>query len=239
MDYGDMLGEAFDYAKEAFWEKWTRWLLLIISTIIFPLMAGYTMEVYRGKKPAPEPTDWVKLFIDGIKLIVAGLIYALPVIAVILVSGGVALIGAIMKAPSPNAAYPQSILPFIGLFLVGFVIAVILAFIIALFACFGMVRLARTDTFKEAFNFGAILESIRRIGWGSYILALIIIWVVSAVLVLILNVITAIPILGWIIWIIFIPVITIFEARYIATLYDQGQAPPAPATPAAAPADNQ
>jgi hypothetical protein len=244
MDYGDMLGEAFEYAKEAFWEKWTRWILLIISTIIFPLIVGYTMEVYRGKKPAPEPSDWVRLFIDGIKLIVAGIIYMIPVLVVIVIFGGAAFLGAMKNAPSPDfyLSHPANALPFVGLFLVGLLIAVILAIIIGLFACLGMVRLARTDTFMEAFNFGAILECIRRIGWGSYILALIIIWIVTAIPVLIIDIFQQIPIIGWfirvILLLVFIPPIAVFEARYIATLYNQGQAPPVPATPVS-PAGNQ
>ncbi|WP_369425765.1 DUF4013 domain-containing protein, partial [Methanothrix sp.] len=66
-----------------------RWLLLIICCIIFPLFMGYTMEVMRGKKPAPELENWGKLFIDGLKLFIAGLIYAIPVIilAIIFIGG--------------------------------------------------------------------------------------------------------------------------------------------------------
>ena len=47
-----MLGDSIEYAKDAVWGKWVRWILLVISTIIFPLILGYMMEVYRGKKPA-------------------------------------------------------------------------------------------------------------------------------------------------------------------------------------------
>jgi len=31
-----MLTESYEYAKEALWEKWRKWILLIISAIIFP-----------------------------------------------------------------------------------------------------------------------------------------------------------------------------------------------------------
>jgi len=36
MDYTRLLGDSFDYTKEALWGRWTRWLLLLVSTIIFP-----------------------------------------------------------------------------------------------------------------------------------------------------------------------------------------------------------
>ena len=89
MDYGSMIGESFEYAKEAVVGKWNKWLMLIIATILLaiPLM-GYAMKVLRGEKPAPEVDDWGTLFIDGIKYLIVSLIYALPIIIVwILVLG--------------------------------------------------------------------------------------------------------------------------------------------------------
>jgi len=68
MDYGNMVGESFEYAKEAVVGKWNKWLMLIIATILLglPLM-GYAMKVLRGEKTTPEVDDWGTLFIDGIK----------------------------------------------------------------------------------------------------------------------------------------------------------------------------
>jgi hypothetical protein len=80
MDYTRLLGDSFDYTKEALWGRWTRWLLLLISTIIFPLIYGYSVRVMSGTKPAPEPEGWIRLFIDGIKLIVISLVYTIPVL---------------------------------------------------------------------------------------------------------------------------------------------------------------
>ena len=49
MDYGSMVGESFEYAKEAVVGKWNKWLMLIIATILLgiPLM-GYVMKVLQG-----------------------------------------------------------------------------------------------------------------------------------------------------------------------------------------------
>ena len=85
-----------------------------------------------------------------------------------------------------------------------------------------MVRFARTDSFGEAFNFSAILAHIGRIGWGSYLLALIVLMAVIFVISFVLGII---PVIGWLISIVIGPAISIFAARYITLLYDSAPAP--------------
>ena len=78
-----MVGDSFEYAKEAVVGKWNKWLMLIIATILLALpLMGYAMKVLRGEKPAPEVADWGTLFIDGIKAWIVSLIYAIPIIIV-------------------------------------------------------------------------------------------------------------------------------------------------------------
>ena len=78
MDYGNMLSDSFSYAKGAVWGKWVEWILLAISTIIFPLIMGYMVRIYSGVKPAPEADNWVGMFIDGLKLWIIAIIFAIP-----------------------------------------------------------------------------------------------------------------------------------------------------------------
>ncbi|MDD1707625.1 MAG: DUF4013 domain-containing protein [Methanoregulaceae archaeon] len=227
MEYGKMLGDSVEYAREAVWGKWTRWLLLIVSTIIFPLILGYVMEIYRGTKPAPELEHWGKLFIDGLKLIAAWIIYMLPVLAVLLVFGGWALFSAMQQAamsgdPNYFASNPELLMPLVASFLIGLVIAVVLAIIISIIAYIGIIRMARKDRFGEAFNFSGIFETIGRIGWGSYIVALIVLAVVVMVFAIILALIMGIPYIGWLIYLILLPLLSIFQARYLAMVYDEG-----------------
>jgi hypothetical protein len=96
--------------------------------------------------------------------------------------------------------------------------------ILGLFAIIGIIRFARTGKMGEAFNFGAILAHIGRIGWGPYIISLIALIVVVAIVA---GILSLIPIVGRILVFILAPVIAIFEARYLALLYDS--AGPAPA----------
>ena len=86
MDFGSILDDSFAYAKEGVWERWSRWLVLIGCMIIFPLILGYIVRIYRGERPAPEPGEWATLFVDGLKLLVVHIVYWAPVFLLILVA---------------------------------------------------------------------------------------------------------------------------------------------------------
>jgi Protein of unknown function (DUF4013) len=208
------MSESLEYAQEAVWGKWVRWILLIVSTIIFPLILGYELEVYRGKKPAPELENWGNLFIDGLKLFVIELIYAIPVIIVAAIFIGT---GAFLAmSGSPDAWMAAA-----GTFLVGFILMLIVAIIIGLVEMMGVVRFARTGRMGEAFNFGAIFETIGKIGWLSYVLAIVALFVVVFIISMILAII---PFVGMVLVLIFAPPIVLFTARYITLLYDSAPA---------------
>ncbi|QSZ68291.1 DUF4013 domain-containing protein [Methanofollis aquaemaris] len=219
MDYGSMLGDSFEYAKEAVWGKWLKWVFLFISMIIFPLFMGYLMEIYRGKTPAPEFEDWVKLLIDGIKLFIVELIYSIPllIVAVVFFGGSIAL----MAGGGSDAAVAAAI----GGMLLGILVMIVVGFLVGLIAAFGFIRFARTDSFGEAFNISAILAHIGAVGWGSYIIALIVLWVVTVVIGLVIGIIMSIPFIGWVIAIFLYPVLGIFTARYMTLIYDSAAAP--------------
>jgi hypothetical protein len=215
MEIGEMFGNSFEYTKEGLMGKWVKWILLVVCTIIFPLMGGYVVRIYKGTTPAPELEDWVGLFVDGIKLLIIGIIYAIPIILV----GFVLIGGSILAFSTGDSAATAA---GIGALMLGILVMFILAIIISFIATIGVVRFARKDSIGEAFNFGAILETIGKIGWVDYIIALIVLWIVMAVLGSILGFIAAIPIIGWIIYFFALPALEIFSARYIALLYESG-----------------
>lgn len=214
MDYGNMVGESFEYAKEAVVGKWNKWVMLIIATILLglPLM-GYAMKVLRGEKPAPEVNDWGTLFIDGIKAFIVSLIYAIPLIIVWFIVIGASAI-AIM-----SGNYTAMIAAF-GAMAIGLLVMFVLAVIIAVFEVIGMVRFARTGSIGEAFNFSAILATIGRLGWVPYLIALFVLIVVAVVFGIIVAIIQIIPILGMIIYLCLIAPWTLFVARYVCQIYD-------------------
>lgn len=221
MDYGNILGDSFGYAKDSVIGKWMQWLLLIIATILLAIpLLGYSLKVFRGEKPAPEVTGWGTLIIDGIKYAIIAIIWAIPCL-IILFFGLSSLVAAIVT----GQVDPAAMMAFATGAIVYFILFVIIAVITALLARIGIVRFARTGSMGEAFNFGEILATIGKIGWGSYILA----WIVFIIAMVVIGIVLGI--IGIICGMIFAPLIllveiivtapiTLFEARYFCLVYD-------------------
>lgn len=119
------------YAKNGLAGKWMKWLLLLISCVIFPLIMGYMMRIYRGANPSPEPDDWGTMFIDGIKLFIVAIIYALPVIILEIAIIGSAGLAMFMRGGNP-AMNPGAFLGLLGAIIVGVIILLVVAFIVGL-----------------------------------------------------------------------------------------------------------
>ena len=102
------------------------------------------------------------------------------------------------------------------------------------------IRFARTGTFAEAFNFSAIFETIGKIGWLNYIIALVLVSIVVSIPIIILifgfiliggvslfllkeaGVFLFLGLLVLMILLILIlsPLFGVFQARYMTRLYD-------------------
>ncbi len=213
MDFGNMLGDSFAYAKDAVVGKWMQWLLLVIATILLCLpLLGYSLKVLRGEKPAPEVTGWGTLFIDGIKYAIVALIWAIPFLIILFVTIGAGIVA--------MAGDPASMMGAIGGMLFGFIVLAIVGILTMIFSNIGIIRFARTGSMGEAFNFKEISATIAKIGWVSYIIALVVLIVVMIVIEIILSLIGMIPVLGFIITIVLMAPITLFEARYLSQVYD-------------------
>jgi len=227
-----MIGDSFAYAKEGVMGNTGRWFKLIIATLLLELpLMGYIMKILRGEKPAPEVENWGSLFIDGIKLLIVYIIWLIPVIIVY----GIMMIamGAAFMSGGEEAGAMAG-LAIAGIFgLILFVLYIIIALLLPI----AIVRFARTGNFGEAFNFSAIRAHIGKIGWISYIIALILggivvaipIVIIEVILMIIVGVLTAALsyigiILGFLIFgvviLIIAPVIAVFYSRYITLIFD-------------------
>jgi hypothetical protein len=218
VDSGKIIEDSFGYAKEGLVGKWDTWILLIFSCIIFPLYLGYVIRICRGANQSPQFDNWGSMFIDGIRLFIVGLIYAIPVLILSFVLFG----SADMIRSSVN---PSTIGGLIIAVLMGAIILIIVAIITWLIVMTAGVRFARTDSIGEAFNFGVIFTHIGKIGWMTYIIALLMILITLVNIVIICLVINmVIPYTGIILFLILLPFLSLFSPRYITLLYESAGA---------------
>lgn len=187
----------------------------LIAIALSAFYQGYLIKILRGDSPLPAVGGYGTLFADGIKYIAIEIVFFLPVIVFLAVTLGSALFAALSAGPDWN-----DLLPIFSTVMLSVFVAVVIALIISLFALIGVIRFARTGSMGEAFNFGAILETIRKIGWGTYILALVIGFAIVFLVQIVLGVI---PYLGGILQLIISPFISVFFTRYIALLYESGE----------------
>lgn len=169
----------------------------------------------------PSVDNWGEMFIDEIKLLIVGLIYAIPVLII-----GVVLIGstgmALLLSVNLPIVDPGAIIGLLAAIFFGAIIFVIVTIIIGLIVAPAGVRFARTNSFGEAFNFVAIFNHIGRIGWVTYITALVMMVIIIGLIKIICL---FIPVIGVLLLFIVTPFSGIFSARYLTLLYDNAGAP--------------
>jgi len=218
--------KALSYGSRVDWAAlpWGQIALLTGAGLVLSFfLSGYVVRVYRGVKPAPGFTEWTGLFVDGVRLEIVWIIWFLPII-VVMVAGFAAVFAALAAAHSGPGLAMLLVLFLILLFLV----AMVLLLIVFLFGILGAVRFSRTGSIREGIRFSAIHAAIQAIGWGSYILALIVYVVATIVYIIVTVFLGIIPLIGWFLVLLVTPFFTIFSARYFALVYDQG----VPQTPA-------
>jgi len=164
-------------------------ILLIIPIINF-IIGGYYIKTLRGSiegKPGlPEWDDWGDLFITGLMVAIIGLIYMLIPLIVLFVSIG----GVITAAISSGDFSAGSISAIVG----GSLFSVVLMLIVCLVLPMALSIYAKEDSIGAAFRIGEILSRIKSIP-GDYIISIIVLYA----LLFIVNLVAAIPILGWVI----------------------------------------
>jgi hypothetical protein len=240
MDFGTILDDTFAYTKQGVFENTNRWLKLIIAILCLGIpMNGYVMRIYRGEHPAPEVDNWGTLFIDGLKLMIVGLIYTIPIFIICVIAYG-SIFLAVLSGNTGQMDSPivSGWTPNIGLVLLMYLVEIAVGLIMPV----ASIRFARTNSFSEAFNIGAILEYIGKIGWITYIIALILIALIIGIPICILVLgfillggiimfifkVSNIAILGFIFALVLViltlaPLFTVFQARYMTRVYDNAQ----------------
>jgi hypothetical protein len=219
MDIDGLVQDSFAYTRDALWERWVRWFQLFLAYIIFPVFMGYTVRIYRGDDPAPEVRDWIALFIDGVKVFVIGLAYMIPVL--VLLAAAI-----ILSLPFFAEIFTdfslQSFLALIAVAGTELLVILIVWLVLMLASTIGVVRFAHTGRMGEAFRAKAILDDIRAIGWGNYLMALTILWILSMIFHAGVVLVQSVPLAGWLVGLFLMPAWGIYSVRFIAAMYERG-----------------
>lgn len=214
---GENLGNSFGYAKDRLVGHWVDWILLLVFLIIpilgWLLLGGFIVRVLRGGE---SPINkWGSMFVDGLLAWIIGVIYMIIPILVLLFFSGAAILTAVtamVTNPDPTAFIAA--ITGIG---IGLILFIILAVVFGLLGTLAVIRFAKTESFGAAFKLGDIFEVAGKIGWVHYIISWLVIMIIISVIVFILGLI---PIIGWILMFIVTPLLSIWEARFYANLYE-------------------
>ena len=234
MDYREIVRDALTYTRQGVFERGSRWAHLILAVILLSIpMNGYIMRIYRGETPAPEVDRWGRLCIDGLKLMIVGLIWSIPILVIWTVTYG-SLVRAVLSGNLHSPVFTHWT-PNMGLVLLMYLFEIAIGILLPV----ASIRFARSNRFAEAFNFRAIVDHIGKIGWLGYILGLIIVAILVAVPIMavvgifvLLGIMTGLitgfslaAIRGTIIIavlaiLLISPIFVVFQARYWTRLYD-------------------
>jgi len=223
LDISQIIGDSFEYAKKLFSDLGRLIILVILNIvpIVNLIVLGYQTRVVKETPTSHEPPplrDYGDLFIQGLKVAIAVFLYMLvPMILIIL-----GAFGFILRVTGLRVFFPVAM--GIGLLAVG----ILLAFCIAIIAAMAIVHMVKNNSFRKAFAVGEILQIIGKIGWGKYIIWLVVIFVIS----LAIGGLGSIPLIGWLLSLIISPVLGVFTMRSAALIYSEAvpttAAPPTP-----------
>ena len=224
MDISQIIGDSFEYAKKLFSDLGKLVILVILNIIpiVNLIVVGYQTRVAKGTPTSNQPPplgDYSDLFIQGLKVAIAIFLYMLvPMILIVL--GAFSFIPPVIGI---RMLFPMAM--GIGLLALG----ILLAFCIGIIAAMAIVHMVKNNSFGKAFAVSEILQIIGKIGWGKYIIWLIVTFVIS----LAVGALGSIPLIGWILSLIVSPVLGVFTMRSAALIYSE--AVPTVATPPAPP----
>lgn len=194
------IGKALTYVTED--ERWITKLgigavIAFFSFLIIPafFLTGYMVQIAQNvmaghERPLPEWQDWGKLFMDGINLFVAMLVYTAPfwLLACCITFATVGSSG--LSEMSEDAAAAL----FSSSFLISCCFFFILIIALMFLAPAVTIQYARERSLGACFQFGRVI-GIARDNIGDIVLVVVVSFGISMVL----SLVVAIPFIGWII----------------------------------------
>jgi ribosomal protein L40E len=223
LDLEQNLNSSIEYTRRLFADLGRLVVLIILNIvpIVNLIVAGYYAKTVRetpGSDSPPRLEQYGDLWIDGLKIVIATIVYMIVPLILIIVGALSLFTGFMWSVYGPGIMMLPA-----GLSVTLLVAGIILAFAVAIIMAMAVVHMVKIGSFGKAFAVGEILNIIRKIGWGKYILWLIVIFVFAVIV----GALSQIPAVGWIISLIVSPVFGVFAARSAALMYASATSPAA------------
>ena len=157
-------------------------VLILLAIVAFVFTFGYEIRIIRatlaGLVELPEFDDPKDMFVDGLRVIIVGMVYSIPFFIFGFVFALIITLGALTNSsPTTGSVVVMGILIIVAL-LIG-----LLIFPLILMSLTNMVY--NNSKIEAAFKFGEIFNKISNIGWGNFL-----VWyIVTGIIYLILLVI--------------------------------------------------
>jgi hypothetical protein len=187
-------------------------IILSIIPIVNFIVVGYLGRIIRDGKKITEPpviSDYGKLFFEGLKIVVATIVYAIVPIIILVV---------LLWATVPITYWTsgQILAPgaFMGLMSGVGVIALIVLFAFLIIGVIAIGNMIRTDNFMKIFAFSENWKIITKIGFTKYIIWLILVFVIGLICAAISGAL-------WIVGAVVDLIAGVFIARSFGTMLDE------------------
>ena len=227
MEIGEIISDAIPYPSSDWKKVIILGVLFILSFVIVGIIfvLGYHIRIIKstiaGVDELPEFNEWGDMFVDGLKVLLVNIIYLL-IPGIVILAGIFASIASLTATNASLASAPISFFAIIG---VTGIIGVILALIFGLFSYMAIANMAYYDSdLGAAFRFSEILDKIRMIGWGKYIIWYIIMIIFGFVVGLVTGLLNIIPLIGMIIsYLIIYPYFEMFISRSLGLIFTSSE----------------
>jgi len=181
-DLTSIASKSFDFMVKLFRDVGNLLVLIVLNVIpiVDFIVLGYFVRVVRvDADEPPKISDYGGLFVEGLKLVIAALIYAIVPILLLIVGGGIAFIAGLgwpmWRRP---AGWAWIIAPLALIFVA---LAILLLLVIAFFALPALGLYMRTGDFSKVFAFGEAWDLIQRFGLFNYTLFFMLIAIFNAI----------------------------------------------------------
>jgi hypothetical protein len=167
----------------------------------------------------PDFDEVGELFIDGLKVFVVGIVYAIPIW---IISAIIGVIISLILPASTTTYVDTTSTALLATMMASYAALIVAAIIVGLIEIVAILNLAYYDgDLGAAFRFSEILNYISTIGWGKYIITYIVIALICAVIMAVAGIVGALLIgIGMIITIpLAMSFCYMFGARAITTLF--------------------